>query len=90
MRCRWILKLPILLTIACGPVSAIAAHPLTLDDMFAFARNSDAQISPDGRHVAYVLARADVTKNTTTSTIWIVPTEGGSPRQLTGGPKHDN
>ena len=69
--------------------AAAAAHPLSMNDMFALQRLSDPQISPDGKSVAYVLAVVDKEKNASTSTIWLVPTDGGAPRQLTGGPKHD-
>ena len=68
---------------------AQGAHPLTMSDMFALKRLSDPQISPDGKHVAYVVTAVDKEKNTSTSTIWLAPTEGGAARQLTGGPKHD-
>jgi dipeptidyl aminopeptidase/acylaminoacyl peptidase len=69
--------------------AASAAHPLSMNDMFALQRLSDPQISPDGKSVAYVVAVVDKEKNASTSTIWLVPTDGGAPRQLTGGPKHD-
>jgi len=70
--------------------AALAARPLTMNDLLAMTRVSDAQISPDGKHVAYVLAKVDRAKNASTSTIWLVPTSGSEPRQLTGGPKHDS
>jgi dipeptidyl aminopeptidase/acylaminoacyl peptidase len=66
-----------------------ATHPLTLDDMFALRRVADPQISPDGRSVAYVVTAVDLAKNSSAATIWLVPTESGAPRQLTGGPKND-
>lgn len=66
-----------------------ATHPLTLDDMFALRRVADPQISPDGRSVAYVVTAVDLAKNSSAATIWLAPTEGGAPRQLTGGPKND-
>ncbi|HEX3727889.1 MAG TPA: hypothetical protein VHV08_16670, partial [Pirellulales bacterium] len=69
--------------------TAPAAHPLSLDAFFALQRISDAQISPDGRSVAYVVSNVDMENNATTSHIWLVPIEDGRPRQLTAGPKHD-
>lgn len=71
------------------PQAVHAARPLTLDDMFALARVSDPQISPDGKLLAYVVATVDLEENSSTSTIWLAPTAGGKPRKLTGGPKHD-
>jgi dipeptidyl aminopeptidase/acylaminoacyl peptidase len=69
--------------------SAAAAHPLTIDDLLAMRRVSDPHISPDGKSVAYVMTTVDREKNNSTSTIWLAPTDGSPPRQLTGGPKHD-
>jgi dipeptidyl aminopeptidase/acylaminoacyl peptidase len=64
--------------------SAKAARPITLDDFFAFARVSDPQISPDGRQVVYAVTTVDRAKNSSTSTLWIAPTDGSTrPRQLT-------
>lgn len=74
-----------LLMIADAP----AARPITVDDLLKFERLSDPQISPDGRHVAYVVTRPSLEKNSTTATIWLAPTDGGAPRQLTTTTKHD-
>jgi len=62
---------------------------MTIDDLLAMRRVADAQISPDGQAVVYVVTAVDREKNTTTSTLWLAPTDGGAARQLTGGPKHD-
>ncbi|MGD9723505.1 MAG: prolyl oligopeptidase family serine peptidase [Pirellulales bacterium] len=69
--------------------TALAARPMTVDDLLAFRRVSDAQISPDGQSVAYVQTTIDREKNATISTIWLAPADGAPPRQLTAGPKHD-
>ncbi len=76
-------------TLLCSAHAAVAARPMTLDDLFALRRVADPQISPDGKTVAYVLTTVDLAKNATVATIWLAPTDGGPPRQLTGGPKHD-
>ncbi|MBX9787998.1 MAG: S9 family peptidase [Pirellulales bacterium] len=63
---------------------ASAARPITLDDFFALARVSEPQISPDGRNVVYVVTTVDRVKNSSSSTLWIAPTDGSAPRrQLT-------
>ena len=90
MRCVFVLGITLVSVAVAMPSSASAARPMTMDDLLAMRRVSDAQISPDGQHVAYVLTKVDREKNTTTSTIWIAPVDGGPPRQLTGGPKHDS
>jgi dipeptidyl aminopeptidase/acylaminoacyl peptidase len=66
---------------------AEAKRPLTLDDMFKFKRVSDPQISPDGKHVVYVVGVPDLEKNTIPASLWIASTDGkGEPRQLTNAP----
>jgi dipeptidyl aminopeptidase/acylaminoacyl peptidase len=68
------------------PSVALAAdkRPMTVDDLFKFKRVSDPQISPDGKHVVYVIGAVDMEKNTIPSSLWIAATDGKSkPRQLT-------
>ena len=65
------------------------AHPMTFDDLVAFHRVSEPQPSPDGKWLAYVVADVDKPENRMNSDIWLVPTEGGEPRQLTTSPRHD-
>jgi dipeptidyl aminopeptidase/acylaminoacyl peptidase len=65
-------------------------RPITFDDLMALGRVSDPQISPDGKSVAYVVTRYDKEKNTGNSDIWMVPSAGGEPRQLTRDEKRDN
>jgi len=64
-------------------------RPIAVEDLFALKRVSDPQISPDGKSVAYVLTTVDLQANSTSSTIWIAPTSGGAPRQLTTTTKKD-
>ena len=58
-------------------------RPMTFDDLIAMHRVSDPQMSPDGRYVAYTVATPDLEANRVAPNIWIVPTAGGEPRQLT-------
>ena len=58
-------------------------RPMQVDDLFRFQRISDPQISPDGRTVAYVVGVVDLAANRSSSTIWLAPTDGSAPRQLT-------
>ena len=55
---------------------------LTFDDLMAISRIADAQISPDGRSVAYVVSSVSKNANRSTRSIWIVNVSGGEPRQL--------
>ncbi|MGH9766709.1 MAG: prolyl oligopeptidase family serine peptidase [Blastocatellia bacterium] len=46
---------------------------------------SDAQISPDGSKVVYVVSEAAPDRSRTISRLWIVPTAGGESKRLTAG-----
>jgi len=70
----------------CFPAMVLAEgkRPMKVDDLFAFKRVSDPQVSPDGKHVVYVVGTVDLAANKTASALWIAPTDGkGEPRQLT-------
>jgi dipeptidyl aminopeptidase/acylaminoacyl peptidase len=69
--------------------AALAARPMTLDDLLSMRRVSDPQISPDGKAVVYVVSTPDRENNSVASSIWLAALDGATPRQLTGGPKHD-
>lgn len=51
-----------------------------------FVRAGAPSLSPDGRQVAFVVSRVDLTKNRYTSQIWLAATDGSSaPSPLTAG-----
>jgi dipeptidyl aminopeptidase/acylaminoacyl peptidase len=86
----------VLLTLAClfavGALAAAAGEkrPLALDDLFRFRRVADPQLSPDGKLVVYVVTAVNLAENSTSSNLWLAPTEGGGePRRLTTTPKKD-
>jgi dipeptidyl aminopeptidase/acylaminoacyl peptidase len=60
------------------------ARPFTIDDLLKVRRVSDPQVSPDGRSIAYTIADTDLAANRRTTQVYLVSTEGGEPRQLTG------
>ncbi|MFA6439470.1 MAG: S9 family peptidase [Bacteriovoracaceae bacterium] len=64
-------------------------RPLQLEDLFTIQRVSDPQLSPDGKTVAYVVGVVDKVANRTNTDIWLIPTIGGTAKQLTNGPKAD-
>lgn len=59
---------------------------LQAEDLLALKLAGDAQISPDGLRVVYVLQEIDKEKNEYKSAIWLAR-EGNSPVQFTAGPK---
>src|SRR5579884_1990916 len=70
-------------------MSTTSARPIQPEDLLALKTIAEAQISPDGTRVAYVLTEIDAEEDEYRSTIWIVPAEGGEPVQFTRGPKRD-
>jgi dipeptidyl aminopeptidase/acylaminoacyl peptidase len=59
-------------------------RPMKIDDLFAFKRVSDPQISPDGKTVVYVVGEVDLAANKTSSSLWLAAADGkGEPRRLT-------
>jgi dipeptidyl aminopeptidase/acylaminoacyl peptidase len=59
----------------------------TVDDLLSIESLGGARISPDGRWVAYTIARADLKQDAMIAHIWLVDTAGGDPFQLTRGDK---
>ncbi|MDI3340402.1 MAG: S9 family peptidase [Sphaerobacter sp.] len=62
---------------------------LTPEDIYNIVLVSDAQISPDGRQVAFTQTILDRDKNDYRSSIYIVPAEGGTPRRFTAADAKD-
>jgi dipeptidyl aminopeptidase/acylaminoacyl peptidase len=70
--------------------SAVLAAPLstpTIDESLSMRSVSSAQISPDGRYVAYVVRSTNWEENEFTQQIWIAQTATGERYQLTSGKK---
>ena len=65
-------------------------RPVTIDDLFNITLVGDPRLSPDGTQVAYVVTRLDKTADDYRSAVWLVPTVGGDPRQLTAGNARDS
>jgi dipeptidyl aminopeptidase/acylaminoacyl peptidase len=68
---------------------AAADEPAKLDDLFRIRNIDDAQISPAGDRVAYVLSEIDAAKNKIQSNIWLIASAGGTPLRLTTNPGRD-
>ncbi len=75
------------MTVLVSPVTA--QQPMTPDDVLSLRQVSDAQLSPDGRWIAYVVSVADLEQNAANTDIWLVAAAGGEPIQLTRSPKSD-
>ncbi|OAI40286.1 hypothetical protein AYO38_06115 [bacterium SCGC AG-212-C10] len=58
--------------------------PLTPSTLiYGFTSAGDPQVSPDGRHIAYVVSQTDGESKRTTSHLWLCGIDGGGKRQLT-------
>lgn len=67
-----------------------AKRPIAFDDQMAMKRVADAQISPDGSKVAYVVNVVDKEANRGKRGIWVVPTNGGASMELITSPRNDD
>jgi len=67
-------------------------RPIVPDDLLRIRFVSDAQISPDGRRVAFVVTTVSAEKDTYLSNIWVVDTDtpGAEARRFTTGPLRDS
>jgi dipeptidyl aminopeptidase/acylaminoacyl peptidase len=62
---------------------------LAPEDLYRFRIPTDPRLSPNGRH-ALVTVQANAPRNDGyRHAVWLVPLEGGDPRQLTIGARHD-
>jgi dipeptidyl aminopeptidase/acylaminoacyl peptidase len=57
--------------------------PFDVQAMLKIARISEPQLSPDGKAVAFTVQTVDLDQNTKPKQIYLVPTDGGTPRQIT-------
>jgi dipeptidyl aminopeptidase/acylaminoacyl peptidase len=58
------------------------------EDLWLLRTVSDPQVSPDGSHVAFVVATPDKGTDKPATTIWVAPTDGRSAaRRFTSGPE---
>jgi dipeptidyl aminopeptidase/acylaminoacyl peptidase len=68
----------------------MAKRPISIEDLYNVVLVADPNISPDGRHVAYVVTSVDREANGYRSMIWMASTAGGEgPYRFTGGPGKD-
>ena len=63
--------------------TAQSRRAINVHDLLSLQRISDPRISPDGALVAYTVSTPDREANRLARNIWVVPTKGGEPRQLT-------
>jgi dipeptidyl aminopeptidase/acylaminoacyl peptidase len=81
---RVIVSIAVVLSLA--TLQGQTKRAMTLVDVLNIPDVTDPQLSPDGRQVAYVVARADWSANKRISHIWRTNADGTGDVQLTSGP----
>lgn len=70
--------------------SAVAQkRGLTFQDLMAARRVGAPQVSPDGRWIAYDLSTIDYDANRRKSAVYLIPSTGGTPTQISEGTRLD-
>ncbi len=64
-------------------------RPITARDLWAMGRVGSPAVGPGGQMVAYPVTCYDPATGRGNSDIWVVPVEGGEPRQMTSSPGTD-
>jgi len=85
MRSRLVFVL-VAITLVVVPVFAQKRN-IAERDLFSFIWIADPQVAPDGSRIAFVRVTVNNRKDGYDTAIWMVPTAGGEPRQLTAGPR---
>ncbi|MEO8381823.1 MAG: S9 family peptidase [Acidobacteriota bacterium] len=66
-----------------GLSAAAESHPFSVHDMLAMDRISEAQVSPDGATVVFVVRATDLAANRGATDLWAVGTDGSGLRRMT-------
>jgi dipeptidyl aminopeptidase/acylaminoacyl peptidase len=62
---------------------ANAEEVFGIDQYLALKGVSELSVSPEGSHLAYTVTASDLMKDSTRDVVWMVPTGGGDPVQMT-------
>ena len=66
-------------------VALAQQHAITFDDLAAVHRIGAAQISPDGKTIAYDASTPELATNTSRSAVFLVPSSGGPSTRIADG-----
>jgi dipeptidyl aminopeptidase/acylaminoacyl peptidase len=72
-----------MLFFATANLRAQEKRAITFDDLISIHRIAEAEISPDGKWVAYTVATPDMDANRNATNLWMAPVAGGDAIQLT-------
>src|SRR5260370_18811049 len=62
-------------------------RPIAETDIYSFRWIANPRISPDGSRIVYTHVTVNQKKDGYDTSLWIIPTSGGTARQLTSGPR---
>jgi len=68
---------------------ALKKRSITAEDLYKIKLVSEARISPDGRHVVFVVQRVDQKTEKKYANLWVAPITRGTARQYTFGDQND-
>src|SRR5271168_5165323 len=75
----------VLVSVVTASAQSAEKRAITFQDLISLHRLSEPQLSPDAKWIAYTVSTPDLEANHSVRDIWLVPTAGGEPRQLTRG-----
>src|SRR5208282_5502024 len=75
----------VLVSVVSASAQLAEKRAITFQDLIALHRLSEPQLSPDAKWIAYTVSTPDLDANHSVRDIWVVPINGGEPRQLTRG-----
>ncbi|MHC4622519.1 MAG: prolyl oligopeptidase family serine peptidase [Planctomycetota bacterium] len=73
-----------------GEESRLETHPFSAHDILAMKRISDAQVSPDGRRIVFVVRETDLEANRGRTDLWLSGVAGTGLLRLTTHPENDS
>src|ERR1700682_4375384 len=62
-------------------------RPIAETDIYSFRWIANPRISPDGSRIVYTYVTVNQKKDGYDTSLWIIPSSGGTARQLTSGPR---
>ncbi|MFM8914115.1 MAG: TolB family protein, partial [Flammeovirgaceae bacterium] len=80
----------LILAFCCSTLATLAQNPFTPSDVYKMKSISDAQLSPDGKWVAYVLSTPDSAKDKSDADIWMISWDGSETVKLTASPEGES
>jgi dipeptidyl aminopeptidase/acylaminoacyl peptidase len=85
MRLSPIVLLALAASLGAQPAPSAPRRAPTVDDLLGLATLGGANVSPDGKWVAYGVTTADLKQNAYVTRLWVVDVATGARRQLTSG-----